>query len=160
MSGKWLWTRKMNYWKVWRKKIKKLRSSLSQLLYSLFLLRIPENSLKDVSAPESCVATKHKKKLLLKAIKKLDGNGKYERKIIMWFMILTKRYESNLKATVWHGSEKFISVKIHVLKEASVASSKVTFVDILQNDEKLISSIWSQQVEYYNSVSVSSCTNI
>ena len=78
----------------------------------------------------------------------------------MWFMILTKRYESNLKGTVWHGSEKFISVKIHVLKEASVASSKVTFVDILQNDEKLISSIWSQQVEYYNSVSVSSCTNI
>ena len=52
------------------------------------------------------------KKLLLKAIKKLDGNGKYERKIIMRFMILTTRDESNPKATVWNSSENLMSVKV------------------------------------------------
>ena len=36
-------------------------------------------------------------------------------------MILTARYESNSKATVWNGSEKFMSVKTHVLKKASAA---------------------------------------
>ena len=50
--------------------------------------------------------------LLLKAIKKLDGNGKYERKIIMRFMILTTRDESNPKATFWNSSENLMSVKI------------------------------------------------
>ena len=52
------------------------------------------------------------KKLLLKAIKKLDGNGNYERKIIMRFMILTTRDESNPKATVWNSSENLMSVKV------------------------------------------------
>ena len=51
------------------------------------------------------------KKLLLKVIKKLDGNGNYERKIIMRFMILTTRDESNPKATVWNSSENLMSVK-------------------------------------------------
>ena len=61
------------------------------------------------------------KKLLLKATKKLAGHGKYRRKVIMWFLILTARNESNPKATAWDGSEKFISVKFHVLKKAYVA---------------------------------------
>ena len=52
------------------------------------------------------------KKLLLKVIKKLDGNGNYERKIIMRFMILTTRDESNPKATVWNSSENLMSVKV------------------------------------------------
>ena len=51
------------------------------------------------------------KKLLLKAIKKLDGNGNYERKI-MRFMILTTRDESNPKVTVWNSSENLMSVKV------------------------------------------------
>ena len=34
----------------------------------------------------------------------------------MSFMILTNRYESNPKAIVWNGSEKFMPVKIHILK--------------------------------------------
>ena len=36
-------------------------------------------------------------------------------------MILTTRYESNPKATFWNGSEKFMPVKIHFLKNISVA---------------------------------------
>ena len=55
------------------------------------------------------------KKLLLKAINgnfELDGNGNYERKIIMRFMILTTRDESNPKATVWNSSENLMSVKV------------------------------------------------
>ena len=60
------------------------------------------------------------KKLLLKATKKLDGNEKSERKIIMWFIILATRYDSNSKAAIWNVSEKFMSVKIHVPKKASV----------------------------------------
>ena len=36
-------------------------------------------------------------------------------------MILTTKYESKLKVTVSNGSEKLMSVKIHVLKKASVA---------------------------------------
>ena len=36
-------------------------------------------------------------------------------------MILTTKYESNPKAIVWDGSEKFMPVKIHVLKKTSVA---------------------------------------
>ena len=39
----------------------------------------------------------------------------------LWFMILTTRYESNPEAIVWNGSEKFMSVKIHVLEKTSVA---------------------------------------
>ena len=39
----------------------------------------------------------------------------------MWFMILTASYESNPKAIVWNGSEKFMSVKVHILKKTSVA---------------------------------------
>ena len=50
-------------------------------------------------------------------MKKFDENGKYERKIIIWFMILTTRYESNPEATVWNDSEKFMSVKNHILKK-------------------------------------------
>ena len=61
-----------------------------------------------------------KKNYSSKPCKKLDGDGKYERKTIMWFMILTTRYEKNPKAIVWNGSEEFISVRIHVLKKASV----------------------------------------
>ena len=34
---------------------------------------------------------------------------------IMWFIILTTRYVSNPKAIVWNGSEKFMSVKQHLL---------------------------------------------
>ena len=37
------------------------------------------------------------------------------------FMILTARYESNPKAIVWNGSEKFMSVKIHGFEKKSVA---------------------------------------
>ena len=33
-------------------------------------------------------------------------------------MILTTRYENNSEATVWNGSEKFMSVKIHVLRKS------------------------------------------
>ena len=39
----------------------------------------------------------------------------------MWFVILTTRYKSNPKSTVWNGSEKLMSVKIYVHKKASVA---------------------------------------
>ena len=57
-----------------------------------------------------------------------DGNGTCDwwfscdrwLMILMSLIILTTRYESNLKVTVWNGSEKFMSVKIHVLKKASV----------------------------------------
>ena len=44
-----------------------------------------------------------------------------ERKIIMWLMILTTRYESILKVTIWNGADKFMSVKIHVLKKVSAS---------------------------------------
>ena len=40
-------------------------------------------------------------------------------------MVLTTRYDSNLKATVWNGCENFISIKFHVLKKASVPSSGI-----------------------------------
>ena len=36
------------------------------------------------------------------AIKKTDGNGKYETENIMRFMILTSKYESNPKAKVFN----------------------------------------------------------
>ena len=36
-------------------------------------------------------------------------------------MILTTRYEGNPKAIVWNGSEKFMSIKIHILEKASIA---------------------------------------
>ena len=36
-------------------------------------------------------------------------------------MILTTRYERNPKTVFWENSEKFMSVKVHVLKKASVA---------------------------------------
>ena len=39
----------------------------------------------------------------------------------MWFMILNTRNESNPEKTAWNGSEKFMSVKIHVLTKASIA---------------------------------------
>ena len=39
-------------------------------------------------------------------------------------MILTTRYESNPKATARKGSEKIISLKIYVLKEATVDAMK------------------------------------
>ena len=60
---------------------------------------------------------KNSKKLFLKAMKKAWWDGKSEMKSIMWFMILTTRYESNTKPIVWSGSEKLMSVKIHVLKK-------------------------------------------
>ena len=69
----------------------------------------------------------------------LDENGKYEMKIIMWFTIVTTRNESNPKAAVWNGSEKIVSLKIDVLKKASVPKLYNAFSDILQNNEKLIS---------------------
>ena len=39
----------------------------------------------------------------------------------MWFMILATRYESKPKTAVWNGYEKFMCVKIHALKKASIA---------------------------------------
>ena len=77
-----------------------------------------------------------------KPLSKLDGNEKDGRKIIKWYMILTARYASNPKPTVWNGSEKLIYVKIDVLKKASVPKLYIAFVDISPNNEKLISSIW------------------
>ena len=50
-------------------------------------------------------------------------------------MILNTRYESNPKATVCNGSEKFMSGKIHVLQKASAAKLYSAFVDILRNNE-------------------------
>ena len=43
-----------------QKNIKSLRSGLSQLLYPLFVLGIPENSSKNISAPETCGITKYR----------------------------------------------------------------------------------------------------
>ena len=55
----------------------------------------------------------------------------------MWFMILSTRYENNPKATVWNGSEKFMSLWKHLLQSFTVA-----FEDILPNNGKLVLSIW------------------
>ena len=66
-----------------------------------------------------CNVLKISKKLLVKVIKKFDGNGKYQRK--MKFMILATRDGSNPKATLWNSFENFMSVKTHFLKIASVA---------------------------------------
>ena len=65
-----------------------------------------------------------------------------KKKYIMWFIVLTARYESNPKAIVWNSSEKLMSVKIHALKKASVAKLYIAFVDILRSNEKLVSLIW------------------
>ena len=52
-------------------------------------------------------------------------------------MILNTRYESNPERTAWNGSEKFMS-----LQKLPLRNSTVALVDILQNNEKLVSSIW------------------
>lgn len=57
--------------------------------------------------------------LLIATSQKFDGNAKYEKKL--WFVILTTRYKSNPKSTVWSGSEKLMSVKIHAHKKVSIA---------------------------------------
>ena len=46
-------------------------------------------------------------------------------------MILTVRYESNPKGTVWNGSEKFMSLKKHLSPIYTVP-----FADILRKNEK------------------------
>ena len=57
-------------------------------------------------------------------------------------MILTISYESNPKAAVWNGPEKFMFVEIHFLKKTSVAKFYIAFAGILRNNEKLVSYIW------------------
>ena len=52
-------------------------------------------------------------------------------------MILLNRNESNPKATVWNGSEKFMPLNKYLLP-----NFKVAFVNILQNNQKFVSSIW------------------
>ena len=52
--------KKKNDSKVWRKNIKKLRNSRSQLLHRLFVLGVPENSPKNVSGSETCGVTKYR----------------------------------------------------------------------------------------------------
>ena len=56
-------------------------------------------------------------------------------------MILTTRPKSNPKTGTRNGSEKLMSIKIHVLKKASVAKLYIAFVDILRSNEKLVSLI-------------------
>ena len=82
VSGKWVQTRKMNDWKVWRENIKYPRNRPSQLFYQLFVLRILEISTKKkISACDIIIYRPHHpvsllwfsekfKKLLLKAMKK------------------------------------------------------------------------------------------
>ena len=52
---------------------------------------------------------------------------------VMWFMIPTTTYESKPKATI---------LKIHVRKKHLLPNSIVAFVDVLQNIQKWVSSIW------------------
>ena len=56
-------------------------------------------------------------------------------------MILTSRPESNPKTGTRKGSEKLMSVKIHVLKKASVNKLCIALGDILRSNEKLVSLI-------------------
>ena len=119
------------------------------MLNSLFALGVPEKAPKIVSVSVTygvtkvdsimlffyCNFLKILKKQLLKAkkVENWNGNGKSERKTIMWFMILTTRYESNPEAKVWNDSEKFMSLKKHPLPNSTTA-----FVDISPNNKKLV----------------------
>ena len=64
-------------------------------------------------------------------------------------MIYITRYESKRKSTVWNGFKKLISLKIHVLKKASVAKLyngiRRYFVK-LNYRNKLAASIWKHKV--------------
>ena len=48
----------------------------------------------------------------------------------MWFMILTPRYEHNTKATVWNGSEKFMSLRKYLSQNFTVAFEHVFQITI------------------------------
>ena len=63
----------------------------------------------------------------------------------LWLSLLdmkaTLKHGFMPKATVWNDSEKFMFVKIHVLKKHMLPNFTVAFVDILWNNEKLVSSV-------------------
>ena len=78
---------------------------------------------------------------LLKAIKKLNGNRKLEKK--NYHAIYDSHYHRwNFKATVGNSSDKSISVKIHVLKIVSVAKFYSDVRRYFVKQQKLASSIW------------------
>ena len=59
VNGKWFQTKKWTIEKF-EKNIKKLRSSRIQLLYRLFVPKIPQNSRKNVSTPETYGVIKYR----------------------------------------------------------------------------------------------------
>ena len=154
--------------------LKRSRGSRSQLLYWLFVLGIQENSPQKVSAPETCGATRYrphhaawflhfsenfKKASSLSSRKSLMEMRNMKEKILcdLWFslpdmkVILKQLSEMFLKnSCLW----KFMSLKKHLWLNPSM-----TFLYILQSNEKMVCSIWSQEIEYCNTDSVSSRTN-
>ena len=93
--------------------------------------------------------------LLLKAIKNLEENRKYKEKLSCDLWLSLPNMKVTQKQMSWTVLKNLLSVKKYGLKNL-LPDFTVTFRDIFQNNEKLISSNWERKVEYGNPVSVSS----
>ena len=93
--------------------------------------------------------------LLLKAIKNLEENRKYKEKLSCDLWLSLPDMKVTQKQMSWTVLKNLLSVKKYGLKNL-LPDFTVTFRDIFQNNEKLISSNWERKVEYGNPVSVSS----
>ena len=93
--------------------------------------------------------------LLLKAIKNLEENRKYKEKLSCDLWLSLPDMKVTQKQMSWTVLKNLLSVKKYGLKDL-LPDFTVTFRDIFQNNEKLISSNWERKVEYGNPVSVSS----
>ena len=72
-----------------------------------------------------------------------------------WFVILTSRYESNPNATdIWSGFRKFMFLKIYALKKHLLMNYVIAFADIFWNIDRMTLSVWWENIEYSNTVSV------